>query len=131
MATKKKDKTKVVGKSLADIPAEVAPKPKRPKQTEIPLKGEGVEGITDETLIALGDEFITIRDKKATLATELKETETKILDRMEKLKIQTFRFSDQLMSLKTGATHVKVKTIKVDDALLDAEKETPALGTLQ
>lgn len=131
MTTKKKNKPKTVAKALADIPSEPEPKSKRPKQTEIPLKGEGVEAVTDEALIAMGDEFITIRDKKATLATELKQCEANILERMEKLKIQTFRFSDQLMSIKNGATHVKIKTIKVDDYLLEAEKTTPELGTMQ
>lgn len=128
---KKKDKSKVVAKDLKDIPSEPTSKPKRPKQTEIPLKGAGVESVSDKDLIAMGDKFIEIRDSKAMLATQLKETEVKILERMAILGIQTFRFGDQLLSQKTGVTHVKVKTIKVDDALLEAEQTTPELGTLQ
>ena len=114
MATKKKKPTTL--KSLADIPT---PKPKRAKQVEMPLKGDGVEPVTDDLLIQLGDEFVDIRDKKATLATELKATETKILDRMDELKIAVFRFSDQIVTAKTGARHVKIKTVKLDAAKPD------------
>jgi hypothetical protein len=123
MASKKKPK---VLKDLKDIPSAT----KRPKQTDMPLKGEGVETVTDKQLIQLGDEFIDVRDNKAVLATKLKETETKILDRMDILGIKEFRFSDQIVTSKTGARHVKVKTVKVECEEPESSAE-PDLGEEQ
>lgn len=86
----------------------------RPKQDEIPMSGPGVGPIKDSKLTKLADQFIDVRDQKATLAEELTGIETKILDRMAELGISTYRFADQIMTLKPGATHIKVKTVKVD-----------------
>lgn len=93
----------------------------RPKQNEMPLKGEGVEVTTDKKLIQLADQFVELRDKKADLATSITATEVKILDRMVELKIASFRFADQLVLLTTGKNHVKIKTVQVesDDAPAD------------
>lgn len=87
----------------------------RPKQNEMPLDGAGVEPVKDKKLIALGDQFIEIRDEKATLATKLTETEAKIIDRMGELGLKAFRFSDQIVTIKDGARHVRVKTVKVEN----------------
>lgn len=101
MSSKKKSSTK--------------PKPsKRPKQLEAPLTGPGVETMTDKKLIALGDEFIDLRDQKAVLATQLSDTEKNILARMDELGVQVFRFGDQEIKAKAGARHVKIKTVKVE-----------------
>src|ERR1700690_3227631 len=86
----------------------------RAKQTEIPLKGKGVAATTDKKLIALGDQFIDRRDKRATTTTEMGNVEKDILKRMTVLGIQQFRFGDQLAVLSTGKQHIKIKTIKVE-----------------
>ena len=85
---------------------------KRPKQNEMPIKGDGVEVTTDKELIAMGDKFIDQRDAKAQLTTELTKTEADILKRMAVLNLQRFRFGDQLAVLSTGKQHVKIKTVK-------------------
>jgi hypothetical protein len=87
----------------------------RPKATDLPgIEGPGVSELKDKKLDKLGDEFIDIRDKKASLAEELTAVETKAADRMGELGITRYRFSDQEMILKSGKTHVKVKTVKVE-----------------
>ena len=87
---------------------------KRAKQNEMPLKGEGVEVTTDKKLIALGDEFIDLRDSKAETTTKMTKTEKDILERMKILNLQQFRFGDQLAVLSTGKQHIKIKTVKVE-----------------
>ena len=76
--------------------------------------GAGVGITTDKKLISLGDKFVEVRDSKAELATELTGIETKIIDRMRELKLRNFRFSDQLVTIKPGAEHIKIKTVKVE-----------------
>lgn len=77
--------------------------------------GKGVGVVKDKKLTKLGDEFIEKRDQKAQLATELTALETKIKDRMAELGISIYRFGDQQMEITLGKSHVKVKTIKVED----------------
>ena len=89
----------------------------RPKSTDLPgMEGPGVERLKDKALDKLGDKFIEIRDAKAELATELTAVESKAADRMSELKITEYHFSDQVMTLKPGKTHVKVRTVKNDGA---------------
>lgn len=110
--------------ALAEIPEETATvkTSKRPKQNEMPLKGYGVEIITDKTLIELGDKFIDIRDTKAELVTQFTKTEGAILDRMAILGLERFRFGDQLAVLSTGKKHIKIKTVK-NEGLPDADTQ--------
>lgn len=129
MSTKKKKKPEVV-KSLQDIATDEKGKittaeavNKRAKQEEMPLKGTGVEVVTDKKLIALGDTFIESRDAKAELATKMTETEAMILNRMDELKLKVFRFGDQIVTAKTGSTHIKIKTVKAEGQ--DGEGEGP------
>lgn len=81
----------------------------------MPLKGEGVEIITDKKLIALGDDFIDTRDQKAELAEKLTGLKKNILARMDEIGVKVFRFSDQIITAKAGARHVKIKTVKVTE----------------
>lgn len=87
---------------------------KRPTQEEIPMEGAGVAPVKDKKLDTLCDKFIELRDSKAATATQIGETEGKILERMDELKITVHKFSDQIASIKTGKNHVKIKTVKVD-----------------
>ena len=88
----------------------------RPKNQELPgMVGPGVEKFTDKKLDKLGDEFVDLRDQKAKLAEEMTAVEAKILDRMTECDIINYRFSDQLMFVKPGKNHVKIKTVKVGD----------------
>lgn len=126
MATNKKTKPKTVGKGLASIPA-----PKRPKTQELGLKGEGVEKKEDKQLTEWGDDFIDKRDAKATLVTELKALETKMLERMAVLGVTEYRFGDQILVQKKGATHVKIKAVKMDKAAEAAAGGEGNLGEAQ
>jgi hypothetical protein len=85
----------------------------KPKQIEIPIEGKGVSPVKDRKLDKLGDEFIENRDTKARLAGELAGIESKIIDRMTELEIKSYKFSDQLVSIKTGKHHITIKTIKI------------------
>lgn len=115
-----KKKTNTV-KNLKDIPTETGAAAEPPpqgkkakvKQVEMPLKGEGVEIITDKKLIMFGDDFIDTRDEKAKLAEKLTGLEKNILERMDEIGVKVFRFSDQIVTAKVGARHVKIKTVKV------------------
>jgi hypothetical protein len=98
--------------------------PKRPKAQDLPnMVGDGVGLKKDKQLEALGDRFIEVRDEKAELATELGKLETQILDRMTVLGMSEFRFGDQIMVQKTGKTHVKIKTVKVENDNTGEETE--------
>lgn len=97
----------------------------------MPLKGAGVEVVTDKKLIALGDTFIESRDAKAALATKMTETEAMILARMGELKLTVFRFGDQIVTAKTGSTHIKIKTVKVDGGDDGGEDGENSLGEAQ
>ncbi len=88
------------------------------------MSGPGVGPVKDSKLTKLADQFVDTRDDKAKLAEELTGIETKILDRMAELGISTYRFADQIMTLKPGATHIKVKTVKVDGEKSD-ERQIP------
>ena len=86
----------------------------RPKALELPgVEGEGVSLPTDKRLEKLGNDFIECRDAKAAQAETLTKIEAKILDRMNELKITSYRFHDQVMEIKEGRVHIKIKTVKV------------------
>ncbi len=88
----------------------------RPKAQDLPgVKGEGVSPVVDKKLEKLGDEFIDLRDGKAKLAEDITAVETKVLERMNELKIISYRFHDQIMQIKEGRVHIKIKTVKVGD----------------
>ena len=76
------------------------------------MEGEGVAPIKDKKLEKLAEDFIENRDTKAKLAEELTGVETKIFDRMTELKITQFRFADQIVTIKPGKNHIKIKTVK-------------------
>lgn len=83
-------------------------------QTEMPIEGKGVSPVKDKKLDKLCDDFLDKIDTRATLSEEITATETKILDRMEELKVTVHRFRDQLARIKPGKAHVKIKTVKAD-----------------
>lgn len=87
----------------------------RPRQEEMPIEGPGVGQVKDKKLERLGYEFIETRDQKAELATQLGEIETKIFDRMAELELKCYRFGDQILEIKDGKRHCKVKTVKTEN----------------
>lgn len=89
----------------------------RPKAQDLPnMDGPGVGVEKFKDLDRLGDKFIEIRDEKAALATKLRDTERKLAELMADKGITRYRFGDQEIVIKIGATHIKIKTIKVDGA---------------
>lgn len=84
------------------------------KQEELPgVEGPGVSQPKFKDLDRLGDKFITLRDEKAELATKLTKVEGDIIDCMTGHGLTTYKFSDQVMLINPGKTHVKIKTVKV------------------
>lgn len=101
-------------------------KNKRPKQEELDVTGPGVEVCKDKKLIALGDEYIDTRDEKAALATKLTELDASMQTRMAEIGVEVFRFSDQIVTLKKGATHVKIKTVKASTVEEEVQQGAPS-----
>lgn len=84
-----------------------------PTPKDLPgLKGPGVGQIEDTELTELAEEFIEVRDKKSTLAERTTALNGQIIDRMKKLKLKAYRFGDQLVEIKPGQAHVKIKAVK-------------------
>ena len=87
---------------------------RRPHVQDLPnMVGDGVALKQFKELDKLGETFIDLRDDKAKLAEELTGVEKNILDAMIKHGLTRYTFSDQEMLIKPGATHVKIKTVKV------------------
>ena len=80
------------------------------------MNGPGVAQERYKDLDRLGDEFIETRDEKAKLATKLGTIEKKLAEKMAEKGLARYRFGDQEMLIKIGATHIKIKTVKVDGA---------------
>ena len=98
----------------------------RATQTEIPIKGKGVEKTTDTKLIDLSDKRINFNDDKAAAAKGLKETDAEILNRMNILGLKSFRVGDKLF-VDDSKHHVKVTTVKGEGPVeTDAATETGA-----
>lgn len=79
------------------------------------IEGPGVSTPKDKRLDALADEFTEKRDQKAALAEKMTAIEAKIIDRMQELKLELYRYSDREVRIKYGKTHAKIKTVKVGD----------------
>ena len=87
------------------------------KQEDIPgVEGVGVSIVKDKKLEALADAYVEDRDEKAEIAERMTGTETKIVGRMVELGITTFKYADKVVTIKKGAVHVKVKTVKNEGA---------------
>ncbi len=87
----------------------------RPKSEDLPgIEGEGVAPPRYKDIDRLADKFIDVRDQKAELATQLTKIEGQIAEAMADHGIAKYKFSDQEVILKTGKTHIKVRTIKVE-----------------
>lgn len=78
------------------------------------MEGVGVAPVKDKKLEALGYHFIELRDQKSELTEGMTAEEVKIKDRMKELGIVVYRFGDQIMTIKDGKAHVKIKTVKGD-----------------
>lgn len=78
------------------------------------MQGEGVAPLRYKDIDRLADKFIEVRDSKAELAKELTKIEGRIAEAMEEHGITKYTFSDQEVILKTGKTHVKIKTVKAE-----------------
>ncbi len=87
------------------------------------MEGKGVSIPRYKDLDRLGDQFITVRDQKAELATKLGETEKKIIEKMREHGLTKYRFSDQEAVYKPGKDHIKIKTVKAE-----ADGEPPTDG---
>lgn len=79
------------------------------------VEGPGVGTTKDKKLDALADAFTEKRDEKAKLATEMTSIESKIIDRMQELKLTIYRYADREVRITYGKNHVKVKAVKVGD----------------
>lgn len=95
----------------------------RPKQDDLGMSGPGVEVPRIKKLDALGDKFIEIRDAKADLATKLKDTEKKMAEVMAENNLTVYKWSDQIMTIKVGATHIKVKTVRAEGVETEESEE--------
>ncbi len=96
----------------------------RPKPLDLPnMTGPGVAQEKYKDLDRLGDEFIELRDKKAETATKMRTVEKKLAEKMSEKGITRYRFGDQEMLIKIGPTHIKIKTVKVED-IDNGEPET-------
>jgi len=89
--------------------------PTRPKQPEMPLKGDGVEVTTDARLIELGDIRIEANDDKSDASKRLKDTDAEILNRMNILGLTRFRVGDKLF-INDAKHKLKVTNVKGDIA---------------
>lgn len=95
----------------------------RPKQTEIPMEGQGVAPTKIKELDRLGDKYVEIRDEKAELATKLGDVERRMADIMIENGMSKYQWSDQEMIIKPGKTHVTVKTVKAEGVEVDPDDE--------
>ena len=87
------------------------------------MQGEGVAPLRYKDIDRLADKFIEVRDQKAELAAELSKIEGRIAEAMEEHGITKYTFSDQEVILKTGKTHVKIKTVKAEGVDIDPDDE--------
>lgn len=91
------------------------------KTQDLPgVEGPGVSLPKFKDLDRLADKFIEVRDQKAELATKLGDLEKQIADKMIHHGLDRYKFSDQEVIIKTGKTHIKIKTVKAE-APADAE----------
>lgn len=86
------------------------------EQTEMPIEGPGVSAVKDNKLHSLGRKFKDLRDARSETTEKITETEIAIKNRMRELGIRLYRLDDQIMEIKPGKAHVKIKTVKNDGA---------------
>jgi hypothetical protein len=87
------------------------------------MEGPGVALPKDKVLDKLGDKYIELRDKKAKLAEEITALDKKAVDRMTEMGITRYRFGDQEMIVKPGATHIKVRSVQVGNENGEGEED--------
>lgn len=87
------------------------------------MEGEGVAPLRYKELDRLADKFVEKRDAKAELASEMTKLEAQIAEKMEEHGISKYAFSDQVVEVKKGKIHIKVKTVKSEGFEIDPDDE--------
>lgn len=76
------------------------------------MQGPGVEVPKFKDIDRLADRFETKLEERSKISEDITELEKKIAEAMETHGITKYRYRDQEVILKTGKTHVKIKTVK-------------------
>lgn len=76
------------------------------------MQGPGVEVPKFKDIDRLADRFETKREERSKISEDITELEKKIAEAMKEHGITKYRYRDQEVILKTGKTHIKVRTIK-------------------
>ena len=96
----------------------------RPTQNDIPgVEGPGVSQPRFKDIDRLADKFIDIRDQKSDLASQLTKIESQIAEKMEEHGITKYSFSDQVVEMKQGNVHIKIKNVKAEGVETDSGDE--------
>ena len=88
------------------------------------MEGPGVGQVKDRVLERLGGELDDLRDKKATLAEKITQTEKNAVERMKEKGLSRYRYGDREMILKPGNDHITCKEVKGNGAVVDDEAES-------
>jgi len=86
----------------------------RPKQADFPMTGKGVEAPKFKDVDRLADKLTELRDDRATLSTQIGDTERRLMEAMKGHELTTYFYSDRKVEYKEGVAHVKIKTVKAD-----------------
>lgn len=95
-------------------------KSKKPKQTEIPLKGEGVEALHIPAIEKAADKYTDARDERMTLSEAEADAKKELLEAIHANRdrlIQevgggvSYRYGDRLVTLSPSKENIKVKSI--------------------
>jgi hypothetical protein len=97
----------------------------RAKQTEIPMKGKGVEVCTDKKLLELSNERTDVVDTENTSKTRRKAIDEEIINRMHIIRLKVFRTDTKLYRINVRES---VKVVKVKDKQIASLDEADAEG---
>jgi len=98
--------------------------PRKEEVQELPaMEGPGVERLKIKELDRLGDKFNDLLEERSELTGEIKKVENKMAEVMAEKGISKYHWSDKVMEIKIGATHIKVKVVKNEGVEANGSEE--------